>query len=190
VTDPYTRTTEVHQTLWYVLYTEFSTSDMNSEYTKGDGTETKLTVLLLRTFSFLKIYRGYPTSFDLSHHLNPHIIGTQRLDNGLLYRICSIDCPLDCPSLPSSLPSHSQHVEAPRQAVHRIANLSKHPHSARPSLDVLAQPTKRRKLDSAIRLGASVDLVLMTRAFQVLIEMCKRPIRRAAQKALERRPIP
>jgi hypothetical protein len=150
----------------------------------------KLTVLLLRTFSFLKIYRGYPTSFDLSHHLNPHIIGTQRLDNGLLYRICSIDCPLDCPSLPSSLPSHSQHVEAPRQAVHRIANLSKHPHSARPSLDVLAQPTKRRKLDSAIRLGASVDLVLMTRAFQVLIEMCKRPIRRAAQKALERRPIP
>ena len=41
MTDPYTRTTEVHQTLWYVLYTEFSTSDMNSEYTKGDGTETR-----------------------------------------------------------------------------------------------------------------------------------------------------
>ena len=76
--------------------------------------------------------------------LNPHIIGTQSLDNGLLYSICSIDVRLP------SLPSHSQHVETPRQAVHRIANLSKHPHSARPALDVLAQPTKRRKLDSAI----------------------------------------
>ena len=55
---------------------------------------------------------------------------------------------------------------------------------------MLAQPTKRRKLDSAIRLWASVDLVLVTRALQVLIEMRKRPIRRAAQEALERRPIP
>ena len=96
----------------------------------------------------------------------------------MLYSLCSIDYP--------SLPSHSQHVEAPRQAVHRIANLSKPPHSTGPTLDVLAQPTKRRKLDFAIRLGASVDLVLVTGALQVLIEMHKRRIRRVAQEALIR----
>ena len=49
-----------------------------------------------------------------------------------------------------------------------------------------AQPTKRRKLDFAIRLGASVDLVLVTGALQVLIEMHKRRIRRVAQEALIR----
>jgi hypothetical protein len=113
--------------------------------------------------------------------LNPHIISTQRvsLDNGLLYSLYSIDSP--------SLPSHSQRVEAPRQAFHRIVNLSKHPHTTGPALDVLAQPTKRLKLGSTIRLWASVDLVLVTGALQVLIEMRKQPIRRVAQEALERR---
>jgi hypothetical protein len=55
---------------------------------------------------------------------------------------------------------------------------------------VLTQPAKRRKLDSAIRLWASVDLVLVAGALQVLIEMRERPIRRVAQEALECRSIP
>jgi hypothetical protein len=55
---------------------------------------------------------------------------------------------------------------------------------------VLAQPTKRCKLDSAIRLWASVNLVLVARALQVLVEMRERPVRLVAQKALERPPIP
>jgi hypothetical protein len=88
------------------------------------------------------------------------------------------------------LPSHSQHFEALRQAIHRIANSSKHPHSTRPALDVLAQPTKRHKLDSAIRLGASVDLIIVAGALQVLIEARKRLKRRVAQEALIFRPIP
>jgi len=97
---------------------------------------------------------------------------------------CSIECTVRI------LPSHGQHGEAPRQAFHRFANLPEHPHTARPVLDVLAQPTQRGKLGFAIRLWASVDLVLVARALQVLIEIRERPIRPIAQKALVRHPIP
>jgi hypothetical protein len=88
------------------------------------------------------------------------------------------------------LPSHSQHVEAPRQALHRIANSSEHPHTTRPALDVLTQPTKRDKLGLAICLWASIYLILVARATQVLIELRERPECRVAQKALVHVPIP
>ena len=55
---------------------------------------------------------------------------------------------------------------------------------------MLAQPTKRHKLDSAIRLGASVDLLIVAGALQVLIETGKRLERRVAQEAFIFRPIP
>ena len=83
-----------------------------------------------------------------------------------------------------SLHSHSQHVEAFRQALHRIANLAEHPHTTRPTLNMLTQPTKRDKLGPAIRLWASINLILVARATQVLIELRKRPECRVAQKAL------
>ncbi len=94
------------------------------------------------------------------------------------------------PSTVRILHSHNQHVEAPRQALHRVANSFEHPHTTRPALDVLAQPTKRDKLDPAIRLRASVNLVLVARALQVLIEVRECPERRIAQKALVHVPIP
>ena len=50
------------------------------------------------------------------------------------------------------LPSHNEHVEAPRQALQRIANSSEHPHTTRPALDGLKQPIKRCKLSPAVRL--------------------------------------
>jgi len=78
------------------------------------------------------------------------------------------------------LPSNSQQFETTRETIYRVANLSEHPHTTRPALDVLAQPAKRRKLDSAIRLWASVNLVRVARALQVLIEVCEGPIRRIA----------
>ena len=78
------------------------------------------------------------------------------------------------------LPSHSQCVEAPRQALHRIANSSEHPHTTRPALDVLAQPTKRDKLGPTVRLWASINLILVARATQVLIEPRERPECRVA----------
>ena len=55
---------------------------------------------------------------------------------------------------------------------------------------MLAQPTERRKLDSAIQLWTSVNPLQVKRALQVLIELRERPIRPVAQKALERPPIP
>ena len=45
------------------------------------------------------------------------------------------------------LPSNSQQFETTREAIHRVANLSEHPHTTRPALDMLTQPAKRRKLD-------------------------------------------
>jgi hypothetical protein len=75
------------------------------------------------------------------------------------------------------LPSNSQQVETAREAIHRVANLSEHPHATRPALDMLAQPAKRRKLDIAIRLWASINLVRVAWALQVLIEVCDSPIR-------------
>ncbi len=88
------------------------------------------------------------------------------------------------------LHSHSQHVKASRQALHRIANSSEHPYTTRPALDVLAQPTKCDKLDPTILLWASVNLVIVAWALQVLIELHERPERRIAQKALVFHPIP
>jgi hypothetical protein len=78
------------------------------------------------------------------------------------------------------LPSHSQNVQAPSQALHRIANSSEHPHTTRPAFDVLTQPTKRDKLGPAVRLWASIDLILVARALQVLVEPRKRPECRVA----------
>jgi hypothetical protein len=88
------------------------------------------------------------------------------------------------------LPSSSQQVETSREAIHRVANLSEHPHTTRPALDMLAQPAKRGKLGSAIRLWASVNLVRVAWALQVLIEVREGPKRRAAQEALVCHPIP
>ena len=88
------------------------------------------------------------------------------------------------------LRSNSQQVETPREAIHRVANLSEHPHTTRPTLDVLAQPAKRGKLDSAIRLWAPVNLVCVAGALQVLVKVGEGPKRRVAQEALVCHPIP
>ena len=88
------------------------------------------------------------------------------------------------------LPSNSQQVDTPRQAINRVANLSEHPHTTRPALDVLAQPAQRGEFDSAIRLWASVNLVRVARALQVLIEVRERPECRSAQETLVCHPIP
>ena len=90
----------------------------------------------------------------------------------------------------STFKSNSQQVEAPREAINRVPNLSEHPHTTRPALDMLAQPAKRRKLDSAIRLWASVDLVRVAWALQVLVQVREGPKRRVAQEALVCCPIP
>jgi hypothetical protein len=74
--------------------------------------------------------------------------------------------------------------------LHRIANTSEHPHTTRPALEVLTQPTKRDKLGPAVRLWASINLSLVARARQVLIEPRKRPERPIAQKALICHPVP
>lgn len=73
-----------------------------------------------------------------------------------------------------------QQVETPREAIYRVANLSERPHTTRPALDVLTQPAKRGEFDSAIRLWASVNLVRMAWAPQVLIEVREGPERRVA----------
>jgi hypothetical protein len=86
--------------------------------------------------------------------------------------------------------SSSQQAETPREAIHRVADLSEHPHTTRPSLDVLAQPAERGELDSAIRLWTSVYLDRVAWALQMLIEVRESPKRRAAQEALVRHPIP
>jgi hypothetical protein len=88
------------------------------------------------------------------------------------------------------LPSNSQQVETPREAINRVANLSEHPHTTRPALDVLAQPTKRGKLDSAIRLWAPVNPVGVAWALQMLIEVREGPKRGVTHEALVCRPIP
>ena len=55
---------------------------------------------------------------------------------------------------------------------------------------MLAQPTKRYKLDSTIRLWTFVNLGFVARALQVLIEPRERPKRLVAQEALVPRSIP
>src|SRR6266567_3723756 len=97
---------------------------------------------------------------------------------------------VQCMATHRILPSSSQQIETTREPIHRVANLSKHPHTTRPALDVLAQPTKRRKFGSAIRLWASVNLVRVAWALQVLIEVREGPKRRAAQETLVCHPIP
>jgi len=89
-----------------------------------------------------------------------------------------------------TLPSNSQQVETPSKAIHRVANLSEHPHSTRPALDVLAQPAKCGEFDPAVRLRASVNLVRVAWALQVLVEVRECPELRLAQEALECHPIP
>lgn len=55
---------------------------------------------------------------------------------------------------------------------------------------MLAQPTERRKLDTAIQLWASVYVLQVERALQVLIELIESPIRPMTQITLEPHPIP
>ena len=65
---------------------------------------------------------------------------------------------------------HGQRIEAPRQVIHHIADLSKHPYATGPALNMLTQPIERYKLGPAIHLCAPVYLVLVARALQVLVE--------------------
>jgi len=85
---------------------------------------------------------------------------------------------------------YSYSIEAPRQALHRVANLSELPHATGASLDVLTQRAERDKLDTAIRLGAPVDLFLVAWALQVLVEAGERRKRVIAQEALVRLAVP
>ena len=55
---------------------------------------------------------------------------------------------------------------------------------------MLTQPAERDKLGAAIWFRASVDLVLVARALQVLVEPRERLERAIAQEALVRLPIP
>jgi hypothetical protein len=81
-------------------------------------------------------------------------------------------------------------IEASRQTVHHVVDLSEHPHATGSSLDVLAQSAQRDKLATAIRLGTPVNLALVARALQVLVEAGERPERGVAQETFERHPIP
>ena len=65
---------------------------------------------------------------------------------------------------------HGQCVEAPRQAVHHVMALSKHPYATGPTLDMLTQSTEHYKLGGALRLLAPVYLILMGQALYVLIQ--------------------
>jgi len=85
---------------------------------------------------------------------------------------------------------HRKRIKAPRQAVHHVADWSKPPHATGPTLDMLTQPTERDKLHSAIRFWAPVDLLLVARALQVLVEPVEGSERGIAQEALECPPIP
>ena len=55
---------------------------------------------------------------------------------------------------------------------------------------MLTQPAERDKLREAVRLGAPVYPVLVAWALQVLVEPRERIVRRVAQEALVRRPVP
>jgi len=57
--------------------------------------------------------------------------------------------------------------------IHHIVDLSKHPYTTGPTLNMLAQPTEHYKLGLAIYLRALVYLVLVAHALQVLVELCK-----------------
>ena len=61
-------------------------------------------------------------------------------------------------------------VDAPRQTVHHIAHLSEHPDATRPSFDMLAEGAEGFELVAAVRLWAPVYLLVVERAFQVVIE--------------------
>ena len=87
-------------------------------------------------------------------------------------------------------PLHCNHIKAPRQVVHHVADPSEGPHTTGPALDMLTQPTERHKRSTAIRLWTLVDLLIVARAPQVLVEPRERFERRIAQEALVRRPIP
>ena len=65
---------------------------------------------------------------------------------------------------------HGQCVEAPRQTVHHVTDLSKHPYATGPTLDLLTQSTERYKLGGALRLLAPVYLILVGQALYVLIQ--------------------
>jgi len=81
-------------------------------------------------------------------------------------------------------------VEAPRQTIHHVLDLSEHPHTAGPALDVLTQPAERDKLGAAVRLWAPVYSVLVDRALQVLVEPGERIKLPVAKEALVCEPIP
>ena len=84
---------------------------------------------------------------------------------------------------------HGQRIEAPRQAVHHIADLSKHPYATGPALNMLTQPTERYKLGPAVHLWTPVYLALVAWALQVLVEPSESGERRVTQEALICGPI-
>lgn len=53
-----------------------------------------------------------------------------------------------------------QCVEASRQDVHHVVDLSKHPYATGPAFNMLTQPAERYKMGPAIHLWAPVYLVL------------------------------
>jgi hypothetical protein len=81
-------------------------------------------------------------------------------------------------------------MEAPRQTIHHVLDLSDHPHTAGPTINVLTQPAERGKIGAAVRLWAPVYLVLVDRALQVLVESGERIEGLVAKEALVCRPIP
>jgi len=115
--------------------------------------------------------------------------------NSPIYRPCDYIKPLNDPRIDQSifdyrtvrnapLHLHGQRVEAPRQTIHHVAHSTEHPHATRPAFDVLTQPAERDKLGGAVRLWAPIDLVLVARAPQVLIEPPERVECGVAQETL------
>jgi hypothetical protein len=87
------------------------------------------------------------------------------------------------------LSSYGYRMEASRQAVHHIANLSEHLDTAGSTLDVLTQCAQRDKLFATIRLGTPVDPALVAWALKVLVEGGERPVSGVAQETLIRFPV-
>src|SRR5579863_5700853 len=85
---------------------------------------------------------------------------------------------------------HGQCMEDHRQAIHYVADLSEHSHAAGPALDMLTESTQCNKFGAAVRLWASIYLVLVYWALQVLVEPRERIERPVAEEALVCRPIP
>jgi hypothetical protein len=87
------------------------------------------------------------------------------------------------------LSSYGYRIEASRQTVHHIANLSEHLDTAGSTLDVLTQCAQRDKLFATIRLGTPVDPALVTWALKMLVERGECPIGGMAQETLISFPV-